>query len=457
MIIHGDCIEQMKFLPDCSIDSIVTDPPYELGFMNKGWDSSGIAYNVNVWRECFRLLKPGGHLLSFGGTRTYHRMAVAIEDAGFEIRDQINWVYGSGFPKSLDISKAIDKQAGVERKVVGKYQPPGMDKPWNVTKAQSKETDIFVMPNRQDRMNVTAPATPDAIKWNGYGTALKPAHEPIVVARKPIEGTVANNVLKHGCGGLNIDASRISPEVPVNREIYSYSKCGGSSFTVGGGSDGTREYPAQSHLQGRFPANLIHDGSEEVVREFPQTTSGSGDKRSKGKTYDGWGFKSRLSSGENNTGGDSGSAARFFKSCPIDEADYACLFYCAKASKAERNIGCDGLDVKFCTSKQQNSSGRMENGQITNNRPKEPIMKNNHPTVKPLSLMRYLVRLVTPTGGTVLDPFAGSGTTIMAAVQEGFNGIGIEQDADHVEIARCRVEAVTNVEKQLSIWEGNNA
>jgi DNA modification methylase len=437
-IIHGDCIEQMKFLPDCSIDSIVTDPPYELGFMNKGWDSSGIAYNVNVWRECFRLLKPGGHLLSFGGTRTYHRMAVAIEDAGFEIRDQINWVYGSGFPKSLDISKAIDKAGGTE-KVVGKGRAGktalGQSSEWNKT-------------NNPHEFNITEPNSPDAIKWNGYGTALKPAHEPIVVARKPIEGTVANNVLKHGCGGLNIDGCRVGTDDGLGRPYGGDNKIYGK-FNM---ENGTR---TGDDLQGRFPANLIHDGSEEVVREFPQTTSGGGQKNKGDNRCIFNTGKTKLNSLDGNWESSKGFAARFFKSCPIDEADYACLFYCAKASKKERNMGCEGLeekDIKGAVGMPVIDNGRsVEYESHGKKYERKTRGKNTHPTVKPLSLMRYLVRLVTPPDGTVLDPFVGSGTTIMAAVQECFNGIGIEQDADSVAIAKCRVAAVQKAEEQLSI------
>ncbi len=210
----GDCLDVLRTLPDNSVDSIVTDPPYELGFMNKRWDSTGIAYDVNVWRQCLRVLKPGGHLLAFGGSRTYHRLACAVEDAGFEIRDQIMWVYGSGFPKSLDVSKAIDKAAGAERERTGRRRvcqgtpihkngshtsSPGWARPWMDAPDEEKET-----------LWETLPATPDALRWQGWGTALKPAHEPLVMARKPLaERTVAANVLKWGCGALNVDGCRV--------------------------------------------------------------------------------------------------------------------------------------------------------------------------------------------------------------------------------------------------------
>jgi site-specific DNA-methyltransferase (adenine-specific) len=197
-ILLGDCRDRLKELPDNSVDSIVTDPPYELGFMGKSWDASGVAYDVTVWQECLRVLKPGGHLLSFGGSRTYHRMACAIEDAGFQIRDQIMWVYGSGFPKSLNISKAIDKAAGAEREVVGSYETHDIRNAGLMDRKGSMTVDV------------TAPATAEAEVWDGWGTALKPAHEPIVLARKPLVGTVANNVLTYGVGGLNIDGTRVA-------------------------------------------------------------------------------------------------------------------------------------------------------------------------------------------------------------------------------------------------------
>jgi site-specific DNA-methyltransferase (adenine-specific) len=244
MILKGNCLDTLKTLPDCSVDSIVTDPPYELGFMGKSWDNSGIAYNVDLWRECLRVLKPGGHLLAFSGTRTYHRMVVAIEDSGFEIRDQIMWIYGSGFPKSLDVSKAIDKAAGAESKdrtvvTAGKFGSHENPKR-NVT-------------------NADTPATPEAQQWQGWGTALKPAHEPIVVARKPLIGTVAQNVLEHGTGALNIDGSRV-----------------GTADGFGGGAKETSGFAAGyegdgfvASTQGRWPANVIHDGSDEVLAGFP--------------------------------------------------------------------------------------------------------------------------------------------------------------------------------------------
>ena len=317
-LLHGDCLEKLKELPDSSVDAVVTDPPYGLSFMGKKWD-----YDVpseDIWRECLRVLKPGGHLLAFAGTRTQHRMAVRIEDAGFEIRDMIAWVYGSGFPKSHNLKD----------------------------------------------------------DWQGWGTALKPALEPITVARKPFSGTVAANVMEHGTGAINVDGCRVATNELTPRN-------NGNKATWGSYGSG---YVEPSKL-GRWPANLIHDGSDEVVGLFPVTGASKATPRNNGE------FKSvakgrdlpHVTYGHNDAGG---SAARFF--------------YCAKASKRDR-----GTD-------------------------------NNHPTVKPTDLMRYLCRLVTPPGGTVLDPFMGSGSTGKAAMLEGFNFIGIEREAEYLEIARARIE-----------------
>lgn len=411
-LLHGDCRERLKQLADNSIDSIVTDPPYELGFMGKSWDSTGVAYDVTVWQECLRVLKPGGHLLAFGGSRTYHRLAVAIEDAGFQIRDQIMWVYGSGFPKSLNVSKSIEgllttgsANKTAFKKLSGEQVERGH---WGIAKQQ------FTHGQRDKNYDETAsatvlgklePTTAEAKLWEGWGTALKPAHEPIVMARKPLDGTVANNVLTHGVGGINIDGCRVAGEpTPINKlEAWS-----------GFGQEIKPKYEQEINTQGRFPANFIHDGSEEVLELFPQAGGGFG-KRGKlngGATT--WGFDGH---GQTVGYGNSGSAARFF--------------YCAKANKKDRNEGLDQFKSVVAGGLQGRSDGSL--GSITMN-------QNHHPTVKPTELMRYLCRLVTPPNGTVLDPFTGSGSTGKAAVLEGFNFIGVEQSAEYLEIAKARIQ-----------------
>ena len=382
-LIQGDCLEVMKALPDNSVDACVTDPPYGLKFMGKKWDYD--VPTVEQWKEVYRVMKPGAFLLSFGGTRTYHRMVVNIEDAGFEIRDQIQWLYGSGFPKSLSVGKAIDRAAGAKREIVGYAEPLGREK----RKAnQGKGTGNIPFSEEEGigALNIiTAPATPEAEQWDGWGTALKPANEPICLARKPIEGTVAANVLKWGTGGLNIDGCRVGTE----------ENCGRPQGTMphpmdwGNRSQKNGIFTTKGNSQGRFPANVIHDGSDEVVGLFPNTVSKWGHSNNKGnKLESNINYVGTIRNSDGNEfRGDSGSAARFF--------------YVAKASKAERGEG------------------------------------NTHPTVKPLKLMRYLCRLVTPPGGTVLDCYVGSGTTGVAAQTEGFDFIGIDKD---IEIATRRIE-----------------
>lgn len=367
-IFEGDCVEVMRRIEDNSIDAVVTDPPYGLKFMGKKWDCE--VPGVEVWKECLRVLKPGGHLLAFAGTRTQHRMASAIEDAGFEIRDMIAWVYGSGFPKSHDVSKAIDKAAGAEREVVGFNENlKGRTRP----KGNSVRFDGLA-----SNGDITAPATDAARQWSGWGTALKPALEPITVARKPLVGTVAENVLRHGTGGLNIDGCRVAGSEDTSRPQGKDIRCGNWS------GDGGRSGLVTGGGVCRWPANLIHDGE---------------------------------------------AAADLL-------ADAARFFYCAKASKAERNAGCDELEKKICggmpgTADQSLLTG---SGNIRNN-----IAKNNHPTVKPIELMRYLVRLVCPPGGIVLDPFAGSGTTGIACVEEYVRFCLIERDSNYIKIATSRI------------------
>ena len=403
-LLQGDCLEVMRGLEGNSIDCIVTDPPYALEFMGKGWDK--VLPSVEVWEECLRVAKPGAMLLAFGGTRTYHRLTCAIEDAGWEIRDCVMWVYGSGFPKSHNISKAIDKMKGTE-KIIGKGKAGktalGQSSSWNKT-------------YNPHEYNITEPNCPEAKKYDGYGTALKPAYEPIVLAMKPLDGTFAENVLKWGVGGLNIDGCRVEiKDEQVPRLNKAYIRKGSNNF--GGGKDKRQGSITGHESQGRWPANVIHDGSEEVVSLFPDTKSGKMKEGTKRNS------KPLFGSEKDNiheTIGDSGSAARFF--------------YCAKASKAERNMGCEGLPLGEppASARSKSAPGR-----------KNPLGKprqNFHPTVKPLKLMEYLVKLVTPPcEGTVLDPYMGSGTTGIACKNLNYNFIGIEKDPDYCEIARKRI------------------
>lgn len=408
MLHVGNCIDAISQLPDESVDSVVTDPPYELGFMGKSWDSTGIAFNTELWRQCFRVLKPGGHLLAFSGSRTYHRMAVAIEDSGFEIRDQIMWVYGSGFPKSMDVSKAIDKQFGAEREVIG------TDKNFGASKSEDGK---IAFGDYSGEWNITKPATEEAKQWEGWGTALKPAHEPIVMARKPLDGTVAQTVLKHGTGGINVDGCRVKREDGDDSIAGNRTATFGTQETVSGGNgSGSWE---QNDI-GRFPANFIHDGSDEVLQLFPNSKAGKPqEKRGTGGI---WGKGDGHSIPVGPSYGDNGSAARFF--------------YCAKASKAERNKG-----LEYFPDRRQDEEDYERAGTTNPRNRSQKLRKNHHPTVKPVALMRYLTRLVTPPNGTVLDPFLGSGTTAVAAVLEGFKWIGCEMNTEYSEIIMARVNA----------------
>ena len=460
-LLKGNCLETLKTLETASVDSIVTDPPYELGFMGKSWDNSGIAYNQDLWAECLRVLKPGGHLLAFSGSRTYHRMVVAIEDSGFEIRDQIMWLYGSGFPKSHNISKAIDKQGGenigwfidlclkvatekgVTKKQLTDLFPSKTGKPtgWLYNKASHSQSlspqqfnvlrDFLELPyadlaeakratvgykeagmgsgetfgmrqtegdnaNAERTVAITAPATPKAQQWQGWGTALKPAHEPIVVARKPLIGTVANNVLTYGTGALNIDASRVPHLSEADRASATPQGKVTSNIRAGAAPDvdneGRQEVERPDTSQGRWPANVIHDGSDEVLAGFPTAKGGTWNTTAGARHFNNDGEPTLYQTSK--TDNSEGSAARFF--------------YCAKASKSERNAGLEE--------------------------------SNTHPTVKPLTLMRYLVRLVTPPNGMVLDPFLGSGTTAVAAILEGFEWTGCEMTEDYWPIIEARTE-----------------
>ena len=401
----GNCLDVLKTFQDNSFDAIVTDPPYGLSFMGKKWDHS--VPSVKIWEECLRVLKPGGHLLAFAGTRTQHRMAARIEDAGFEIRDMIAWVYGSGFPKSHDVSKTIDKAAGAEREVIGPNR--WADRHPNIRgKAVGQNYGTDLNPSRP----VTAPTTDVARQWQGWGTALKPALEPITVARKPLVGTVAENVLAHGTGGINVDASRVEAEKTT----------GWGGDPSNGYSGGLNQDLNARPVQGRWPANLIHDGSDEVVGLFPETGKSSGHIRHNKPSLflnSGGAFLGVADNG--------GSAARFF--------------YCAKANKSDRNDGLKDMPMQ--------DVHRYNAGIGEGKDPDAPSKgQNHHPTVKPTDLMRYLVTLVTPPNGHVLDPFMGSGSTGKACVQKGFTFTGIEMDKDYLEIARRRIEHEEEKKKQ---------
>ena len=598
MLLKGNCLDLLKTLPDNSVDSIVTDPPYGLEFMGRDWDApwkqsevvevtdkatngifhdkgfkNGIRYSrgtqemvaFQLWfteiaEECFRVLKPGGHILSFGGSRTYHRMAVAIEDAGFEIRDSIHWTYGSGFPKSMDISKAIDKQGGenigwfidlclkvAEEKGITKKQltdlfPSKNGKPtgWLYNKASHTQSispeqfnvlrDFLDLPyadlaeaerevvgykeagmgsgetfgmrqaegdnaSANKTVPITAPATPEAQRWQGWGTAMKPSHEPIVVARKPVEGTVANNVLKYGTGAINIDGTRVgtTKEVPGTAN----SKGETSGYMKGWG-DHTDEMSGKNPNMGRWPANTIltHSSACRQVGETSETVV----------TTNGKGFAGSFEGGENNNGGaetkvstpiwecaddcptklfpesnggafpkkgntptgehyeggwksvdngvrtemGSGSASRFFNQTEYDDdIDFPPIIYQAKASKADRNAGLNWVRPE----EGMGSYNFRVNGSLDG---KQTAPKQNiHPTVKPVALMRHLIRLVTPPNGVVLDPFLGSGTTAVAAILENCQWIGCEMTEDYYDIIEKRVEWAmyqANAPKQESLF-----
>jgi DNA modification methylase len=404
-ILNGNNIDLLKTIPDNSVDSIVTDPPYGLSFMNKKWDYD--VPSVELWQEVYRVLKHGGHVLSFGGTRTYHRMVVNIEDAGFEIRDQIMWLYGSGFPKSHNIGKAIDKIQGNEREVVGERIADDITGGNFVTSKPDKMIEI----------------TKGNSEWEGWGTALKPANEPICLARKPLsEKSVAENVLKHGTGGINIDGCRIG--YSENDHVMKYKGYSNGEYKseYEGGTSYTHGNQVQINPQGRFPANVIHDGSDEVLEGFPDNKGAFAPVKSGQKGFGGEIYGKYAKAGDDgktfyNDG--LGSASRFF--------------YCAKASKSDRNDGLKGFEIKRPDNRTDVGMGSFVEKGL------QP-QANFHPTVKPTELMRYLCRLITPPNGIVLDPFMGSGSTGKGAILEGFDFIGMELDPEYVEIAKARIE-----------------
>jgi len=422
---NGDCLNILKMMieDEVFVDSIVTDPPYELGFMGRSWDSTGIAFQKETWELCFKVLKPGGHLLAFSGSRTYHRMAVAIEDAGFEIRDQVMWLYGSGFPKSMNVGKALDKKLGNERIKTGEKKTHSN----KGIKQSEQRTAIGAGAFGQE---VEEDVTVGTTEWEGWGTALKPAHEPLVLARKPLsEKSVVDNVLKHRTGGINIDECRVEgndakyPDTnPDFRDQGRQSKenMGINKLSFGqtenvkrkkvvrksrdengvwtdenSGMKQEENHFADADPRGRFPSNIMHDGSDSIKELFE------------------------------------------------DKSRY---FYCAKTSKAERNQGLDNFPIKNKKGGGGTSNNVWYEDDVNSASGKfgseKAPSKNVHPTVKPIKLMKYLCRLITPKGGTVLDPFMGSGSTGMAAKEENFDFVGIEKEEEYFNIASARIESV---------------
>ena len=443
-LLKGDCIKKLKGLKDNSVDSVVTDPPYEIGFMGKGWDDSGIANNPKLWKEVLRVLKPGGHLLSFSHSRTYHRQAVAVEDAGFEIRDQIMWIYGSGFPKSHNIGKSVDKIQGNEREVVGKNVSIQIrEKGLNINKEYGQSDGMF------GKYGHNIDVTKGTSQYEGWGTALKPAHEPIVMARKPFNGTVAKNVLEWGTGGINIDECRVGTE-----KVSTHSN--GKGNTGDKGIYGTyRNQQGSEEREGRFPANIIFD--EEAGKILDEQ---SGNKTGQRGVVKG----TELSHSKKNAIYGDYSMVDGKYAEPIDDLGGASrFFYCPKASKKDRNEGMPEQVPQF-TGRPRREDGSViykethpeEWAEAMKGKPRkektslaaseeilQPTLKgtmNIHPTVKPTDLMAYLVRMVTPKGGTVLDPFMGSGSTGKGAIREGMDFIGIEREDEYMEIAKSRIQ-----------------
>jgi len=415
-IYQGNNLDILPELQSNSVDSIVCDPPYELGFMGKSWDSSGIAYSVELWQQCLRVLKPGGHLLAFGGTRTWHRLAVAIEDAGFEIRDNIAWLYGSGFPKSHNVALGIDKKQGHANRgraipTASKYQASDIEEKNKLT---SNPVEAYEAKSEE------------AAKWEGWGTALKPAHEPIVVARKPIIGTVAENVLKYGVGGINIDATRIGTTVERWPKTRSYG--GGTEYSFTNTSQGVKYAQKTGEApEGRWPANIILDEHTAELLDKQSGVSKSKPEKIGAKGGSGFGFF------------DDEKTANTLGRWPADNGGGASrFFYVAKASKRDRNEGLDELQLgKAGAVYNQRPSGGL-NAHLHGEDSKPA--QNFHPTVKPTALMQYLIRLVTPDNGVVLDPFAGSGSTGKAAILEGKRFIGIELTAEYLPIIEGRLK-----------------
>ena len=444
---QGSMLDILEVIEPETIDSIVTDPPYELNFMGKGWDNSGIAFQPSTWTKCYEALKPGGYLLAFGGSRTFHRIACAIEDAGFEIRDTIMWLYGSGFPKSMNIGLAIDKKNGVDNRTGNIVKGMGSNNTTAMKNCLSESQEFASEYEERIAQN----------EWQGWGTALKPSFEPIIVARKPFKCSLVDNVIKNGVGGINIDECRVEfvdekDKEFHKKEIDSVLRVKTPHNNSWKNCSNLNNANPQNSL-GRFPANTIltYDETDfdEVCGGFPDTKSNGG------KTT--MSDFSKYNGSMMNTNNLKEPSARKESNyiAPCDSGSASRYFYCAKASKKDRD---EGLD-------------EFEDGNITDGRKaisdrsylrKETPRKNTHPTVKPTDLMQYLIRLVTPNGGTVLDPFNGSGSTGKAVMYENkeknknYKYIGIELTEEYLPIAKARIEYVSNMkpdDSQMNIFD----
>jgi DNA modification methylase len=442
---RGDCREILRDLPRNSIDVAITDPPYHLksivqrfsktslqdknktgrrgagrtdnfsrlsrGFMGTKWDGTDISFEMKTWRRVYRVLKPGAYLIAFGGTRTSHRIACAIEDAGFIIRDTFMWVHGQGFPKSRNIGRDLDRIQGKRRKAIGVQRATGFNRMKQRYGVQ-KELDTHPIISKRAR-------TIMAKRWQGYGTAVKPAWEPIIIAQKPMDGTIANNILKYGTGGINVDASRVS----LNGDYK--SKANGRPSLTGLDDNYNPAEANKRDTKGRWPANVIHDGSDEVLYTFGLYGSLRA-RGNNGASKGGGGMFGHTKTLNYFGAGDTGTAARFF--------------YCAKASAIDKVFYCT-----ICrTAHWRKQRPEHQHGRKKNNKPNfEHITA--HPTVKPLELMKYLVTMFTPPRGRIIDPFAGSGTTLLAARLQGFRTIGIEQEREYIRHIRFRLDSLTTV------------
>lgn len=421
-IYNGDMLDMLQVIEPESIDAIVCDPPYELGFMNKSWDSTGIAFKKETWQNCFEVLKPGGYLLAFGGSRTYHRIACAIEDAGFEIRDCVMYLYGCGFSKSYNIGLAIDKKNGVESEVVGVGKSGCNSRAYQSEKPTTAGNyDIKKSQN----------------EWQGWGTCLKPAYEPIIVARKPFKGSVVDNIIKYRVGGLNIDECRI----PTNDDLARINRTDNGMFGIGKNNNNAQKCKELGiEYGGRFPSNIITDGSEEVRSGLPETKSNGGNYT----MQDFSSFKSSMMHFTNKKC--EKPRINCDKQFPIDSGSAMRYFYSAKASKKDRDEGLDNLNDGLLRRVRPDKNDDKPTGLNKDPRFAPVVRKNIHPTCKPTELMQYLVRLVSPKGATILDPFMGSGSTGKAVMFENrerdanYKFIGIELTDEYLPIAQARIE-----------------